>query len=192
MQLPMKNALKSKWGGGIGTLLAFMVLAFVVINPIMARATPSQISTQATATATSTVAFMSAGNATSTYQIDTNGAYSTTKQNATMAQVDAVSMYVLFNASSSGSILQYQFQFSNNNIDWYTEGFSQTIASIGTATTSLTTHTYSSGVSGTSFVVVSAPVIPGYHERVVFAIPPGSANGAVYAEIDTKKNPSNP
>lgn len=210
----MQNV-KSKLPPAIGLVFAVLVVLDVLFSGgtwNRASATPSQITTQniaATSTfsitsgqlASTTLSFMSAGLATTTYQIDSNSADTRLKPNFSMAQIDSADVYILFNASTSGSILTWQYQFSNNNVDWYAEG--QNIANpiTGTASTtngfvvqnaSSTIHMWSPGVSGNSFTVVSAPALPGYHERIVFSIPMGSPAGAVYAEIDTKKNPSNP
>lgn len=171
-----------------------------------ANATPSQITAQSTAAAsstfpgglaTTTLSYMSAGNATSTYQIDANGQFSTTKPLPTMAQVDAGSILIVFNASSSASILNYQFQYSNNSVDWYPETQQQTLGSTGLATSSPVTHSYTplalvGPAAGTSTMIAAIPNLQAYHERVVFSIPIGSPNGAVYAEVVTKRNPSNP
>lgn len=207
----MQNAIKSKIPPAIALVFSVLLLLTLFLNTPKVGATPSQITSQniaATSTsitsgqlASTSIAFMTPGLATTTYQIDSGSGNTVLKPNFSMAQIDVVDVFILFNASSSGSILAYQYQFSNNNVDWYTEGQDLAVANSGISSTtaglvlqnaSTTVHLWAPGVSGNSFTVVNAPVRPGYHERIVFSIPNGSPNGAVYAEVDTKKNPSNP
>lgn len=206
----MQNT-QSKWEMGMLVVAILLIVAGGVALTFAtpAHATPSQISSQSmqfgttTALATSTLSFMTTGTATTTYQIDSATTTSAQRPNFSMAQIDDVDVYILFNASTSLSILAWQYQFSNNGVDWYGEGRDMATPNISAASTTnasflvqqnatSTLHVWAPGASGVSMTVVHAPVFPGYHERIVFSLPPGSAPGGVYAEIDTKKNPTTP
>lgn len=150
---------------------------------------------------------MSQGAATTTYQIDSPVFIAGAAQKVSnMTSIDIGSLYILFNASTTGSCLAWQNQYSNNNIDWYAE--SQTLPAVGnnvasstsfTATaqgviqeSTSTIHVWAPGASGVSLKIVTLPIIPAIHQRIVFSIPSGCNNGAVYVETDLKQNPATP
>lgn len=175
------------------------ILAALMSFATYVSAQPSTVVIQTMATATTSVAFLTPGTATTTYQFD-NSLFSSGKI-ANMQSVDSGSMMIQMTASSSVgnlSTLAWQFQFSNNGIDWYGESSPVTAAgaSASAESTSTITHTWNPGTTATSSKFVLIPVGPAQHERVTFFIP-GTPNttassSAFYIEVDLKKNPSTP
>lgn len=168
----MINVLKgNKFLIGGAIALAMLVTLFAVFEE-PAFASPSSIQVVTSSAGTTTPIYLvTTGIATSTFQFDSGNVYSTTKP-MNMLQVDSISLMIYFNASTSASILRWQYQWSNNNIDWY-----------GLNTASSTT--------ATSSIAVTAPVVNALHERLVLDTG-GGTSGAYYIEADLKSNPSNP
>lgn len=195
----MVNVAKNK-------LLWTIVLAFVLACGFYANrvgAYPSSVASQASAAATSTVSYLNPGTGTTTYQLDSpTYGYPPTGKVASMMGIDSSSLYLLFNASSSNSILAWQIQYSNNGSDWYGESESYVPQGFATASTtagaaiveasSTVTHLWQVSAAGFNYKVVSLPTTPALHERIVFTMPAGSAPGALYNEVDLKQNPSTP
>lgn len=178
-------------------VVSILVALALIAGPALIKAATSYVSSQASATATSTMSFMSPGAATTTYQLD--GLASNKVQE--MGEIDSAAVYIAFNASSSSSILAYQVQYSNNNVDWYGESASLSTANANIASTSnavtqeastTVTHLWSPGASGTSTKAILLPPLPAKHERLIFSIPVGSANGAIYFETALKRLPATP
>lgn len=198
----MRNAARSS-SVLVGFLLVTAVFVSLFAFSMRAYAKSSSIFAQSSAAATTTVSFMSAGNATTTYQFDSpTFTAGVTGKVANMQGIDASSLYILLNASSSNTVLEWQIQFSNNNIDWYGESAALSSANLSQASSTsgtviqeastTVTHLWSPGASGNSFKVIALPTTPTFHERVVFFLPIGSAPGAVYNETDLKQNPTTP
>lgn len=198
----MRNVVRNS-SVAIGVVLFGALLASILGFAMKASAKSSSIFTQSSALATTTVSFMSAGNATTTYQFDSpTFTAGVTGKVANMQGIDASSLYILLNASSSNTVLEWQIQFSNNNIDWYGESASLSAANVSQASSTsgtviqeastTVTHLWSPGATGNAFKVISLPTTPTFHERVVFFLPIGSAPGAVYNETDLKQNPTTP
>lgn len=153
-----------------------VLLAVAVLGIGAVKAQPSTVITQAIATATTTRVYMTPGTATTTYQFD-SPLFSSGKV-ANMGTIDSGSLYTQLTASTSATRLSWQFQCSNNNIDWYNSDEASTTPGSATAST-------------TNVVVRIASCVT-LHERVIYTIPVGTDGGALYAEVDLKKNPSNP
>lgn len=192
--ISVKNSFKSL---GIVAGL-FAAICILLSAPALLKAATSYVSFQTTGVATTTagIIFLAPGTtgATSTYQID--GLASGKVQE--MGEIDAMQLSVEFVASSSASQLGIQQQVSNNNVDWYNVNQTPVVVAgtnpIGNTVTvaTSTTYVYSPGASATSSVSFTLVNPPAKHERLVFFIPPGAANGGYYAEIDLKRLPTNP
>lgn len=184
----MTNRLKSSFVS-LGAVL-FVALA-VLLYAHAVHAQPSSDVIQTSAPATTTVSYLVAGTASSTYQID-NPVFSSGKV-TNMQPIDATSMYVQYAASSTSAILTMTPQWSNNNVDWY--GFASATASPATngiiplASTNLS-YQYTPLGTATTSIVLNLPQVNSQHERVIFTV--AGANGAVYSEWVLKKNPSTP
>lgn len=179
----------------LSSILGSLLIGIFFIHSIQVSAQPSSITIQTTANATTTVTYMSAGTATSTYQFD-SPSYSSGKEASNMS-VDKIAVYIQFTASTTGSVLGITPQYSNNNIDWYNyNAFNSTVTSSGYTNLASSSITYyynpNSTIASTTGTVFIVPDVPSVHERLVFSIPVGSTPGAVYAEVDLKKNPQTP
>lgn len=167
--------------------LAVVTLLVLVFFGIKAKAAPSAITFEATATATTTRAFLANGSGTVTFQLDSN--LSSSGKLPNVITVDAASLYIQVEASTTATTYAIAPQFSNNNIDWY--GVASSSTNGATAFTSAaTSYTWTPGTVATSTLVLPLPAIPAAHERVIVTATGGA--GAVYMEADLKKNPSTP
>lgn len=177
----------------VSILAIAIVLAVLSLYATRVHAQPSTDVIQTSATATTTVGYMTAGTASTTYQIDGNGSFASGKV-ANMQPIDVVSMFVQYSASSTSATLIATPQWSNNGIDWY--GFGQSVfatpASTGVIPLASTTLTYQflPPSTATTTFVINLPQINAQHERVIFGTQ--GANGAVYSEWVLRKNPSTP
>lgn len=153
-----------------------------------ANAQPSTLAIQTSASATTSVAYLTAGTASSTYQIDNNGVFSASKV-PNMQPVDSVVVNVQFSGSSTASTLLVIPQWSNNNIDWY--GFNNSSSTPGgilvLASSTLQYQWTPQSGAATSSMAFPLPNISEQHERVIFGT--SGANGALYTEWDLKMNP---
>lgn len=190
----MQSALKN-------SSIVFAGIIFVAILAAFAsrvQAQPSTLVVQTTAAATTTTTYMTAGTATTTYQIDSYPVYNSSKV-FSMAGIDSATMFVVFNSAQATSTLAYQIQVSNTGSDWYglTTPTSATPGStgyFGIASSTANTYYYASGIGGnassTNEIAINLPAINALHERVVFSIPVGSPPGAIYEEFVLKRNAS--
>lgn len=166
-------------------------VALVLATFGIAKAQPSTVITQALATATTSVAYLTASTTGQTYQFD-SVLFSSGKV-ANLTTVDATDLYLQVAASSTLTIYSITPQFSNNGIDWY--GFNQAIGtqtSTGTSTlaTSSLVYEWRPGTTATTSNVFNLPYAPAIHQRVIVQTMNG--NGSLYLEADLKKNPSTP
>lgn len=177
---------------------------FVFVGVQNVKASPSQFTSVAkTANATSTVNYILPGLATTTLVYDSrefNGTNQTGGANGFNA--DSASLLVQFHASSSpNSTLKYRFLFSDDGVDYYSENEVLNInATTTTAVASFheyswlqiasTTETSTVG-NGTATSSVASRLIaipaPLRYTKVLFYVPIGSANSAVWAKIIGKK-----
>lgn len=164
----------------IGILSSAIIIAFAP----RVDAQPSSIAVQTTNAATSTVAYLGNGTATSTYQIDSYPSYSSSKA-FSMAGIDAVYAYLELTASSTATVFSVTPQFSNNNIDWYNYSGPLSTNSSQVIMASTTAYTFTPNTTATTFVAFKLPDMTGIHERLVFSAL--GAAGSVYAEVVNKK-----
>lgn len=170
-----------------------MVLVAVGMYAINVKAAPATLAIQTSATATTSVSYMTSGTASSTYQIDNNGVFSASKV-PNMQSVDSVNVYVQYAASSTAAVLTIVPQWSNNGIDWYSfnQATNATPASNGVTLLASSTLTYQflPLSTATSSMVINLPDVRGQHERVTYGTT--GANGAVYSEYVLKFNTETP
>jgi hypothetical protein len=185
----MQNALanKTRWAVVLAVLI-MSIVAFLFAEH--AQANPTTVAFETSASATTSLSYMvpGTGTATTTFQFD-SPSFSAGKV-ANMQFIDATALYIQYVASSTTAGLEWQVQYSNNNIDWY--GENQSIgAALGSASlqqeaSTTVTHIWVPGVAATSTKVVILPAVPAQHERVQFFTAPGLGNGAIYEEVDLK------
>lgn len=125
--------------------------------------------------ATTSIAYMTAGTGT------------TTSPTFVTALADQLDLNIVLSASSTASTLNWRYEFSDNNVDWYTEAGDTT----SNATTSILTRdgkiyswTFASSTTGSgndtrAFQHVKIKDIAAAYTRVIFFLPAGSANAGV-------------
>lgn len=171
---------------GVLAIVAALLIAFAVFGFRNASASPASVVIQTTAPATTTVAYLGVGTATSTYQYD-SAVFSSGKIR-NMQPVDRIALYVQVAASSTASVISINPQYSNNGVDWYNFGTAtSTVSSSGiTAMTTGTSYQWTPGTTATSSLVILLPDVPSQHQRVQFSA--SGAAAALYAEVDMKQN----
>ena len=88
-----------------------LVLTLVLFFGYQVKANPSYFTRYQMASATSTLTYMTAGTATTTLTFDTGvGA---------AGGADSAILNVQFTASSTSSVLNINYEYSQDNIDWY-------------------------------------------------------------------------
>lgn len=178
------------YGGLAGlTLLALSFAGLVHANPTLFT------SSAQTATATTTLAYMTPGTATTTVLYDTraeNGTNQTKDGNGLIP--DSVTLKEYMKASSTATVLVTNFEFSDDKIDWYQNNLETYAAgAISIATPNSYTWTFATstigGVLNGNGTDVGAKVIsvkvPTRYVRAVLTMT--GANGAVWAQMLPKK-----
>lgn len=162
---------------------------------------------QATASATTTLTFMTPGTATTTV-------VQTATNNGNTMGLNAATLLVQFTGSSTASSLAVSFEYANNDAgvdcsvtptvcDWYKDGLLGASAIVSTTTqivslAAATAYTLPfasttvGGVLGTASRTTRIINVqtPAQYVRAVFTLPIGSLNGAIYAKfLPTKERP---
>ena len=173
------------------TIAALLVAVGIYASAPAAKAyLLSFFTTNQSATATTTLSFMTAGTATTTYNLGVIPGASVSDN----SDVDVNYLYIQFKASTSPAVLQWNYQASNDSIDWYNYDSTvapTTFATAATVDTASSTVFYrwnpGSTLASTSLKVVKIPDISGKYKRVLFSIPAGSVNGAVWMQDNAKR-----
>lgn len=147
-------------------------------------------------TDTTTINYMTPGTGTTTITYDTylsvqGGIPNNLSAAATLA------LGIQFHASSSNSILAWRYEYSTDNIDWYSDdaqiaGSATTSPTYAVKTFSENYWSFATSTGGTSqsdkgMKLVRNIPTPTRYIRVVFYVPAGSANAAVWGEFLPKK-----
>lgn len=197
----MQSLVRNRWAlGGILAIAFAAVVGFAVV----AKANPLDLITS-NVTATSTVAYMTGGTATTTYVYDTYA--NSADQNA----IDKAAMLVQFTASSTASKLNWSYEYSTgvNGVDcaatptacdWYADTFTLAVNATNTQQYNFTANNAgawnfaSSSQGGAALAagnnralkVLWVPT-PTRYTRVVFSVPSGATNGGVWATFAAQK-----
>lgn len=176
--------------------LVWVLIGIITISifATIAKANPSLFTTNQTATATTTVTYITPGLATTTLSYDSNllGGDSFASNGAALV--------VHFSGSSSASILNIDLQYSHDNINWYSiAGGSDIDNGIGSTSPSMTNPTVvtwqfasstqdkltvTNGNSATSTRLLNVDM-PTRYVRAIFYMQTG--NGAVWAQFIAQK-----
>lgn len=167
----------------ICAVLFFGLAYFAHANPSYFPASVS------TATATSTLVYMTPGTATTTLTLNSFSAGNTTK-------TDKAVLAFQYTASGTAPVLQAVIEYSQDGLDWYPAGYKQPDpASGGFASTTqtiftpitwnLATSTNMQGGSGTLTRIHDSVAIDTQLQwvRVKFIVPVGGGNGGLWAQI---------
>lgn len=169
---------------GVTAFAIMAVLGIGAITTKVANANPSFTApTAQTAAATSTLAYMTPGTATTTLVYD---AYASSTASGGLAlKADNVALGIQFTASSSSSVLATAIEYSEDGIDWYRDFVFGTVGTATTSTVVALTSPVSLTMSGTSKSLVLIPT-PTRYTRFTFSLT--GANGGVWAQaIPTKQ-----
>lgn len=187
---------------GIVVSLSFLGFASGVLANPLAFLFPG-----ATATATSTTSYMTAGTATTTLTCDSYSANCTTSVNPTGRPLgfNRVALLVALSASSTGPTTRINTEYSQDGIDWYQDGGS------GVETFATTTKPYdvsqvaqynfafasstaglgalsASSATTTRMIILKAPT---RFIRAIFTVPVGSSPVGVWAQMVPTREASN-
>ncbi len=183
------------------SLITLSIITIVVVftNSNIVKANPYVSATPIrTATATTTVTYMTAGTATTTLTYDTflvgSNTIATTK-------ASYAALLIQFTGSSTASTLRTNIEYSDDGIDWYQDGgssfnFSTTTKPYDIGQVAFFSYNFSSTTAGlgagnattsTRAVLLNTPL---RFTRAVFTLPSGSLNGAVWATIIPTKERS--
>lgn len=179
------------------TLIAIAVAVIAVGSfSQKADATPSSFGRKQMAAATSTLAYLTAGNATTTLYLDSgDGSYA----------LNSSVLLIQLNATGTNSILGWKYEYSQGasgvdctitpgRCDWYGDQVSlQATTSVQFENQIVNTWKFASSTLGasiaplsTSTKIVNVPT-PTRYTRTVFFAPLGSSNLAIWAEYVSKK-----
>lgn len=155
---------------------------------------------QQTATASTTLAYLSPGAATTTLTYDTFEFDST--KNVNKSRTDAKDATLLFQYTASGTEprLNVRLEYSNDNIDWYPLAVPTTAVATDTpvtrfseyqfalsTTTAATDGNLGSGTAGRVHQALKIDDIPTRYIRAIFYVPAAGGNGGLYAEFIPRK-----
>lgn len=196
----MKNIIKNITLGLMGIVMMAIAVIYITHNPQTVKANVTGITVNSTnqnnpsgAKGSSTINYMSAGNATTTYVMNTS-------------QADDVTVNVAFSASTSAATLGWQYEFTSDSgcnatsttCNWYEEDANTLLAPTNLVTglaniyqsSTTITHTWSPGssVATTSYKAVVIPKVTANAIRIKFFIPIGSVSGGVYVQSAIKNN----
>lgn len=179
-------AKKYLYGAALLPFVAFLVLAFAnEMEAAIYLLTPKK-----TATATTTVAYMTPGTATTTLTSDLYFSSSNTKASGALVAFQ-------YTASSSAAALKARVEYSDDGIDWYPESVElNTVATTTLMTTTFREYSWSNfatttdyGGSGTASRIHQSFSVetPTRYVRVKFYVPAGAGNGALWASLTPNK-----
>jgi hypothetical protein len=169
----MSQKIKKHLGGLICVGIILVVGAVAFIQHLVQAATFLDTDVKS-ATATSTVVYMKTTGITSTTTFETNS-------------FDLVDINIQFTPSTTESVLNWYYEFSNDGIDWFGEDLAQvdSATSVSHASTTVT-HTWKPNQTGTYRKNITLEPIGNRQTRVVFSVT--GANGSVWTQVARKKD----
>lgn len=182
-------------------IIGIALIAIVAVFGVTQVYANPQLFTQSakTQTATTTLAYLTPGTATTTLVYDTREQSGTNQAGGNNTYIaETVTLKQYLKASSTATVLVTNFEFSDDKIDWYQNNLETYAAgAIAIATPNSYTWTFASstigGVLNGNGTDVGAKVIsvkvPTRYVRAVFTMT--GANGAIWAELLPKKQIAN-
>lgn len=180
-QRSMKSILqKNSWYIGAVAAVAFSLVVSYVAFVHITKANPLDIITSNT-TATTTLSYLTAGNNIVTYTYDSYGG-GVADPNAT----DQAAALIQFTASSTSSVLSWNYQFSQNGVDWYDDNTSFLATTTATSTmTQRQGYTWTAAGTAVALKAVELPATPTRFVRMIFYTT--GANAGVWATFIAQK-----
>lgn len=184
----------------LAPILFVSMVVILLVQSKKADANPSFFLQDKSAAASSTISYMTAGTGTTTNAFDTqgDGGFPT----------DSAVLGIILHATSTGTVLNWKYEYADStanvdcsvtplSCDWFQERLSSAvIASTTVMLQSAPVYSWTfatssnaggvSGITGTSTLMIDVPT-PTRYVRVVFFLPVGSQNGAVWSEWIGKK-----
>jgi hypothetical protein len=100
--------------------------------------------------------------------------------------VDDARLNIHYRASTTGSVLLWNYFYSNNGVDWYGEDYSTTASYTTTHSTTTIVHRFAPASTSVRLKSVPLPAVTTPYFKVVFD---GlTASGSLYAEITKQEN----
>lgn len=178
---------------GLGATVSTLFLLALCFSYV-ARANPSFFTRANSAvcgsyTATTSVSYMTAGNATTTYTFDTGC--------GTAGSADSAVFATQLTGSSTATVLNTIFEYSQDGVDWYSDTLSQGATTtpgqaLNTARSYTLTFASSTvgGIGGTGngrvYRTITVPT-PTRYVRAIQSLAPASTNGAIWSEFVSKR-----
>lgn len=165
----------------IGLLLTFVLVVTIAVTygSKTAKALPSYfMRSPETYVATTTAFYMTAGTATTTYPFNT-------------WDIDKSDVFINATASTTAATLNWKYEYSNNNVDWFGEDAYTVTSNIlytHASTTVVHSRLLNNATASTTRFVVTFSDIASNFKRIVFSLPVGSTNASVWAEATLKSN----
>ena len=165
-------------------LVALFISAFTLVSVVKANP-PTFLRINSTATATTTLIYMTPGTATTTLVYDAYKFDGTSEVNGSLF----FNLAIQLKASSTATVLVTKFEFSNDGVDWYENNLNTYAAgAIAIVVPNSYTWTYASTTVGGAAIgasedrgtkIISVPV-PTRYVRAVFSLT--GASGGIWAE----------
>ena len=172
------------------------IIGILAIAGIVSANTSFFVPTTQTATATSSWAYITAGVGTSTVTLDSYA------NPASVAKtLDKATLLINYTASSTASILNWRYSFSQDGVDWYGDslGINTSSSTSVTGANMAPFNTYawtfasttagssiSSQATSTAMKAVYVPT-PTRYVRVVFYVPAGASPAGVWAQFVSQR-----
>jgi len=157
------------------SIIAIMVLTVSGITYIKtADANPLYFFKESTASATTTVVYMSSGAGTTTLSLDLN-------RSGTLRGANGLNLAIQWNASSTISRLNWYYEYSRDGVDWYREQ----LGTLATSTTVATAPIYNwtASAAGNNYRIFTVPTPQTQYVRAVFTVPASASSSALWAEF---------
>ncbi len=158
------------------SVIVILVGLFIFYKSDIAKAMPSYFSREQTNSATSTVSKIGYVATTTIF-----GSFMT-------YDVDRIDLFMQFTPASTTAALNWSYEFSNNNIDWYGEDAASLSVSTYTHSTTTAVHSWVVGSTATSTKVVTIPAISSNFTRIKFTTASLTATSSIWAEATLKRN----
>jgi hypothetical protein len=161
-------------------ILLFVVCGYFVAQTSVVQAAIQQLGLRTqTATATTTVAYMTPGTASTTITVDNS-----------LNTPNEMSLYVQLTSSTTATVLNWEYEYSMDQIDWWDEDLTPTSVAIADTqvqhSSTTITHVWNPGdanASTSNKVFIMPNKYAARYSRVVFTLPIGVDNGALWAEV---------
>ncbi len=154
-------------------------LDYKTTNCLLPTTNPSFCSLTATSTALSAPIYMSGGNGTTSLSLYTPA-------------TDQIGFNILFNASSTSSVLNWRIEYSQDGQTWYSDDPGLSTSTVAVPGFQSYSWTFASSTAGTSQISYNLKHftlnnVDSNYTRIVLYMPPTSAGGAIEVQAALKQ-----